>query len=139
VLKIVEDTKLDQKIAKLLKPVIHFLMGKFDQETENQIAINLTSNLFGMGNASTPSGINAIVGMYKGEKVATSAMLMFLILNTTNLQIVPTTIIGLRIFNGSANPNDIILPTLIASCVSTISGILLIKQCGKIFKKRKKT
>lgn len=139
VLKIVEDTKLDQKISKLLKPIIHKLIGKFDDQTENQIAINLTSNLFGMGNASTPSGMNAIFGMHtKGEKVATSAMIMFFILNTTNLQIIPTTIIGLRILNGSASPNDIILPTLISSFASTFVGVVLVKVISKFKRKTAK-
>ncbi len=137
VLKIVEDTQLDQKIAKLLKPIIHKLMGKFDEQTENQIAINLTSNLFGMGNASTPSGMEAIFRMHtKGEKVATSAMIMFFILNTTNLQLIPTTIIGLRILNGSSSPNDIILPTLISSFASTCVGVVLVKLFSKLKRKR---
>lgn len=140
VLRIVEDTGLDKKISKLLNPVINRLMGKFDPETQNQIAINITSNIFGMGNASTPSGIKAIEGMYKGEKVATTAMLVFLVLNTTNLQIIPTTIISLRILNGSQNANNIIFPTLIASAVSTVSGVVMVLVCSKIvniFKKLK--
>lgn len=137
-LKIVEDTGLDKKIAKLLNPIIRKLIGKFDQETNNQIAINITSNIFGMGNASTPSGIEAIKGMYKGEKVATTAMLMFLVLNTTNLQLIPTTIIGLRVLNGSASPNDIIFPTLISSFISTFTGVVLVFICSKIFRRKKK-
>lgn len=137
ILKILEDTGLDKKIAKILKPLIRKLIGKYDDYTESQIAINITSNIFGMGNASTPSGINAIMGMYKGEKVATAGMLMFLILNTTNLQLIPTTIIGLRVLNGSKNATDIIIPTIISSFVSVFSGIILIKLCSKIKGKKK--
>ena len=137
VLKIVEQVGLDKKIAKLLKPISRKLMGKYSEETENQIAINLTSNLLGMGNASTPSGIEAIKGMDKGGITATKAMLVFLILNTTNLQIIPSTIIGLRVLNGSVSANDIIFPTIIASAVSTISGVVLINLVSKIKFKRK--
>lgn len=137
ILKIVEETGLSQKIAKLLKPLITFLMGKQPARAEQQIAINITSNLLGMGNASTPSGIEAIKEMYKGESVATSAMIMFLILNATNLQLIPTTIIGLRILNGSLSPNDIIIPTILASLVSTMCGVVLVKMCSKIFKDKK--
>src|SRR5690554_3932350 len=118
ILKILEDTKLTDKIIRFMQPFVRKFIGKFDKETENQISINLISNVFGMGNASTPSGINAITGMYKGEKVATKAMLVFLVLNTTSLQIIPTTIIGLRVFNGSASPNDILIPSILASIVS---------------------
>ena len=137
ILKIVEDTGLDKKIGKLLNPVINLLFGKTDAETHNQIAINITSNLLGMGNACTPSGIKALKGLDKGSQVATSAMIMFMILKTSSLQLLPTTVIGLRIAAGSVSPNDIIFPTLIATSVSTISGIILCKIFGKIFKDKK--
>lgn len=132
ILKIVEDTGLNKKIGNLLKPIITKLFGKTDTETQNQIAINITSNILGMGNACTPSGIKAINGFDKGSNIATSGMIMLLVLNATSLELLPTTVIGLRIAAGSANPNDIILPTLIATSVSTISGIILCKICEKI-------
>lgn len=136
VLKVVEITKLDEKISKLLSPLIKWLVGKTDDYTKNQIAINITSNLLGMGNASTPSGMNAIAGMDKGSKYATSSMIMILILNSTSLQLVPTTIIGLRAMAGSTSPADIIIPTLIATLISTLGGVLLVKLFSKIFKDR---
>lgn len=136
VLKIVEETGLDKKLAKLFKPIIRLLVGKTDEYTTNQIAINITSNLLGMGNASTPSGINAIGGLDKGSRYATTSMIMILILNSTSLQLIPTTIVGLRIIAGSASASDIIIPTLIATTFSTLSGILLVKICGKIFKRK---
>lgn len=132
VLKIVEDTGLNHKISKLLDPIINKLFGKTDAETKNQIAINITSNLLGMGNACTPSGIKALKGLDKGSNIATSAMIMLMILNTSSLQLLPTTVIGLRVTHGSLNPNDIIIPTLIATFASTFSGILLCKHCEKI-------
>jgi spore maturation protein A len=134
-LKIVEETKLDKKIAKLLSPVIDFLMGETDSKTKNYIAINLTSNLLGMGNASTPSGIEGMAGLDKGSKYITTAMAMFFILNVTSLQLIPTTIISLRALHGSLNSNDIILPTLISTIASTLTGIILVKMCKKLFKK----
>lgn len=136
ILKIVEDTGLNHKIGKLLTPLINKLFGKTDAETQNQIAINITSNLLGMGNACTPSGIKAINGMDKGGNIATSSMIMLLILNATGLEILPTTVIGLRVAAGSVDPNNIIFPTLIATFVSTFSGVVLCKICEK-FKKRK--
>lgn len=134
-MKIVEETGLDKKLSKLFRPIIRKLFGQTDEYTENQIAINITSNLLGMGNASTPSGINAMAGLdTKGSRYATSAMIMLIILNSTSLQIIPTTIIGLRISAGSMNPSNIILPTLIATIISTLSGIILVKIFSKIFK-----
>jgi len=137
ILKIVEETGLDKKLAKLFNPIIKFLIGETDDYTKNQVTINITSNLLGMGNASTPSGINAIGGLDKGSKYATTAMIMILVLNSSSLQLIPTTIVGLRVFQGSSNPADIILPTFLATSITTISGVLLVKICSKIFKDKK--
>lgn len=133
-LKIVEETELDKKLARLFKPLIRLLVGRVDDYTENQIAVNITSNMLGMGNASTPSGMNAIAGLDKGSKYATTAMIMILILNATGLQLIPTTIIGLRSMAGSGSATDIIVPTFLATLVNTLVGIGLVKICGKIFK-----
>jgi spore maturation protein A len=134
-LKIVEETKLDKKIAKLLDPIIDFLFGHIDSNTKSHIAINLTSNLLGMGNACTPSGIDGMAMLDRGSKYITTAMAMFFILNTTSLQIIPTTIISLRVMHGSKSANDIILPTLISTLASTLSGVVLIKLSKKLFRK----
>ncbi len=136
ILKIVEDTGLDQKLSRLFSPLIRFLVGKTDKHTESQVAINITSNLLGMGNASTPSGINSISGLDKGSKYATASMIMIAVLNSSSLQLIPTTIIGLRVFAGSSSASDIIIPTLIATLITTISGVLLVKFFSKIFKDR---
>lgn len=133
-LKIVEETGLDKKLSRLFRPLIRKLVGDTDEYTSNQIVINLTSNLLGMGNASTPSGINAISGLDKGSKYATASMIMILILNSTSLQLIPTTVIGLRVSAGSSSASDIIIPTLLATISSTLVGVLLVKLFGKIFK-----
>ncbi len=135
-LRIVEETELDKKLSRLLRPLIRLLIGKCDKYTENQVAINITSNMLGMGNASTPSGINAIAGLDKGSKYATTGMIMILILNATGLQLIPTTIIGLRALAGSTSSTDIIVPTFLATLLNTLVGIVLVKICGKIFKDR---
>ena len=137
ILNILESTGFDKKLAKWLDKIIDFLIGKTDNETKGQIAINLTSNMLGMGNACTPSGINGMAGLAKGHKYITNAMIMFMILNTTSLELLPTTVISLRITHGSTAAGDIIFPTLISTFASTISGIILVKICGKFFKDKK--
>ena len=133
-LKIVEETELDKKLSKLFSPIIKLLLGRVDKYTEGQISINITSNLLGMGNASTPSGINAIAGLDKGSKYATTAMIMIIILNSSSLQLIPTTVVGLRAMAGSTQATDIIIPTLLATIVSTVVGVILVKILSKIFK-----
>ncbi len=137
ILKIVEETKLDQKLTKLLNPLIDFLFGKTNNLTKNYISINIASNIFGMGNASTPSGIEAMKGLDVGSKYITASMAMLFILNICNLQIIPTTILSLRLTHSSSNPNSIILPTILTSLVSTFTGIILVKLCKKLFNKGK--
>ena len=87
-----------------------------------------------MGNACTPSGIKGMEGLDKGSIYITNAMAMFMILNTTGLELLPTTIVSLRIMHGSISSGDIIVPTLIATISSTLCGIVLVKICGKIWK-----
>lgn len=137
-LNILEATGFDKKLAKWLNPIINFLIGKTDPETKNQIAINLTSNLLGMGNACTPSGIKGMAGLAKGQKRITNAMIMFMILNCTSLQLIPTTVVSLRISHGSTSAGDIIFPTLISTIASTLSGIILVKFIGRIKKGKNK-
>ena len=134
ILKIVEDTGLDKKLSKLFEPLIRLLFGKVDDYTKNQIAVNITSNLRGMGNASTPSGMNAIKGLDRGGVYATSSMIMVIILNSSSLQLIPTTVVSLRAMAGSLSASDIIIPTFIATFVTTVVGILLVKLFSKIFK-----
>lgn len=136
-LNILESTGFDKKLAKWLSPVIDFLIGKTDAETKNQIAINLTSNILGMGNACTPSGIKAMEGLSKGQKHITSAMIMFMMLNVTGLDLIPTTVISLRLSHGSISSSDIIFPTILSTLASTVSGIILVKICSRIFKDKK--
>jgi len=131
-LNIVEETKLNEKISKLLSPLINFLFGNTDKETKSEISLNITSNLLGLGNASLPSGIKAMEKLSKNETYLTTTMLMLTILNSCNLQLIPSTIISLRATHGSVNPTDIILPNLLVSFVSLVLGISTVKLYGKI-------
>ena len=138
ILQIIEDTGLDKVICDILRPIILYLFVGVDEYTAEQIAINITSNILGMGNASTPSGINAIAGMYKGDKKITGNMGVLVIFNTANIQLIPTTIIGIRILHKSISASSIIIPTIITSIVSLVVGIFCAKICAKIFLKEGK-
>ncbi len=134
ILQIIEDTKLNLKLSKFLNKPIDFIFGNLPKSTKDQISLNISCNMLGMGNASLPSGINAIKLMDKNYTKATNPIIALLILNTCNLQIIPTTIISLRSFAGSSNPSKIILPTLLVSFICLIIGIFLLKLFKKIFK-----
>ena len=107
------------------------LFGNDNNEVCDNVATNLSANLLGVGNASTPPAILAIKKMDKGDGKMTKGMAMLFVVNACGLQLIPTTIIGIRVSMGSNNPTDIILPCLLTSVVTTIVGILLVcVACG---------
>lgn len=138
ILEICEKTGISGKLAKLLSKPIDFLFNKPNKETKKQIAINISSNILGMGNAATPSGIKAMQGLDSGTEKINKSQMLFMLLNTSSLQIIPTTIIGVRIANASTNATSIVLPTILSSFISTICGVLLLFLIEKIKKGKKK-
>lgn len=140
IIALVDASGLSNKIANLMDPVIDWLFCKTDSETKRYIAMNLSANMLGMGNACTPTGLKAMAGLDKQNNSVTAsmAMIMLVVINASSIQLIPTTIIGLRQQYGSTTSSDIILPTLIATIISTLLGVLLVKLCNKIFKRRSK-
>lgn len=138
ILEIVDKTGLSEKLAKLLSPLIRFLFKTDDPEIIKMIAMNMSSNILGVGNAATPCGIRAMKLMDDKSGKATPAMIMLLVVNATSIQLLPTTTIGLRTAVGSASPTDIMIPTLVATFITAIFGISLTLLIQRVFKRRKK-
>ena len=136
-LEIVERSGLSERISSLLSPVVEKLFGKTDSETKQLISLNMSANMLGLGNASTPLGIKAMQNLDKQNAThsATLPMIMLVVINATSLQLIPTTIISLRQTYLSLSPTDIIFPTIIATTVSTILGIILVRICNKLNKR----
>ena len=126
-LQVLDDTRLSHKLSQILQKPIRFIFGSTDPETEKNICLNVSSNILGLGSAATPFGIKAMQGMDKGSDIATKGMIMLVIINSTGIQVLPTTVIGLRALAGSTAPSAIIWPTVVATFVPTIIGILLVK------------
>lgn len=138
-LKILEDTGFSKKLAKWLSPIINFLFGKnIDDYTKSQIAINLSSNILGLGNAATPSAINAMKGLDDGSGKINNPMTMLMVVNCLSFQLVPTTIMGLRASAGSTNVSSIILPTILTSFLTGIVTIAILKLIFATKKKKQK-
>ncbi len=137
-LELLEASGLSQKLAKLLRPIIRKVFKVEDEQAQRYIAMNLSANMLGLGNASTPMGIKAMQSLDDKSGKANFAMIMLIVINATSIQLLPTTIIGLRTSAGSTNPADIILPTLLATILTTILGIVLVHLIDKILRKRRK-
>lgn len=138
VLELVEASGLGDKLAKFLHPIIKKLFKLDDKEAERLIALNLSANMLGLGNAATPMGIRAMKKLDDGSGIATPAIIMLIVLNATSIQLLPTTIIGMRASSGSTSPEDIILPTLIATIFTCMLGIVLVKIFHKFYEKSKR-
>ena len=135
VLELVEESGLAQKLARLLRPFIKKVFKIDDVEAEKYIALNMSANMLGLGNASTPLGIKAMKRLDDGSGVANYAVIMLIVINATSIQLLPSTIIGLRANAGSLSPADIVLPTLISTFCTFALGIMLVKLFGKLHKK----
>lgn len=138
ILELVEASGLGDKLAHALHPLIKRLFNIQDPETEKLIALNMSSNMLGLGNASTPLGISAMKRLDDGSGIATPPIIMLIVLNATSIQLLPSTIIGLRSSAGSTNPGDIILPTLIATLCTFLLGIALVKLFNHLHAKIKR-
>lgn len=137
IMELVDASGLSEKLAKLLRPLIKKIFKVHDAETQKIIALNVSANMLGLGNASTPMGIKAMQKLDDGSGKANFAMIMLVVLNATSIQLLPTTVIGLRASAGSENPSDIIIPTLIATFCTTVLGIFLVHFIDKILRKRR--
>ena len=123
VLQIAEDSGIVKKISIRLKPLIKKLFSDpTDDETED-LAVNISANLLGMGGIATPAGISATTKMC-GRKNFDGATTLF-VLASTSIQLLPTTVISLRQAFSSANPSLVFLPSLLSSIVCTVTGLSL--------------
>lgn len=134
---LIERLGLSRGLERLLRPVIKRLFPSCDTETRKYITMNVSANLLGLGNAATPMAINAIKRMKSDGTRASTDMIMLTVISATSLQLLPTTVIGMRATAGSANPSDFLFPSLIATVLSTIIGIILVKLCSKIFDRKR--
>ena len=138
ILDIMQKIGLNRALDRLFSPVTKRLFKGEDEKTRQYITLNFSANLLGMGSAATPLGIKAMEGMQDGSDKATDNMILFMVINATSIQLLPATIIGLRSQYGSASASDIILPSLIATLVSTVCGVLLAKVFALPSKGKKK-
>ena len=121
---VAEKCNLVESLAKFLSKLNNFLYGNVTRQAQEYLALNMASNLVGVGNASTPSAIEAINLMEQEEKLTRGGAMLFVV-NACGLQIVPTTVIGLRATFGSQNPSSVLLPNIVCTVATLILGVFL--------------
>ncbi|MBF1573054.1 MAG: spore maturation protein [Prevotella sp.] len=124
-------------LARMLSPVFSKLFPGIPKNhpAMGSIFMNMASNMLGLDNAATPAGLQAMQQMQtlnEKKDTATNAMIMFLVLNTSGLTIIPTTILGYRATYGAHNPTDVFVPILLATTIATLAGIIITAIWQKI-------
>ncbi|MDD6488585.1 MAG: nucleoside recognition domain-containing protein [Clostridia bacterium] len=132
IMKIADKGGLTAIIAKILSPVLSRLMPDYkkDSAAMRAVSANITANILGLGNAATPFGLIAMKEMQKENRLKTkpnNSMVMFVVMNTASIQLIPTTIAALRQAAGSKQPYDILPYIWIVSFLSLAVGIILAK------------
>src|SRR5690606_17543318 len=110
-----------------------------DHAALDAMALNVSANVLGLGNAATPFGLRAMEALQTlnpHPRVATDAMILFLVINTSSVQLVPATVIALRAANGAPAPTAVLGPSLRATTVSTVVGILAAKWLARLGRNR---
>lgn len=131
VMRLAQTSGLTDKITLLIKPFLKIVFRGLDSSSNafKAIAMNIAANIFGLGNAATPLGIEAMRALEKEEncgKVASRNMLLLTVFNTSSIEIIPTTVAALRLAHGSNSPLDILPCVLLVSVASLTVSILCV-------------
>lgn len=122
--KVMEQSGLSKKLAGCVYPFAKRIFRSDDREGVYLASCNLSANLLGLPGAPTPLGIKAVKRFADAGNDYAANMLF--VLNATSLQLLPTTVIALRLAAGSASAADIFLPTLVSTLFSTLLGAALV-------------
>jgi spore maturation protein SpmA len=124
-------------LTRLVAPFFQALFPSLprDHAAGGSMMMNFSANMLGLDNAATPLGLKAMNELQElnpEKDTASDAQIMFLVLNTSGLTIIPISVMTLRAVNGAANPADIFVPILIATFVATLAGLLMVAFFQKI-------
>lgn len=141
VMKIADTTGLLNIVSHKLSKFIKIIFPEIPDGDPaiGYISSNIVMNMLGLGNAATPFGIKAmkeLKRLNKNSDVASRSMITFLVINTSSVTIIPTTVISLRILNGSSNASEIMTATIITTFLSTFIALLLDRLFYLLWRKK---
>ncbi len=145
VMRVAQKSGITEKLAKLFSPVLGRLFKglKKGGKAMQYITLNLTANILGLGNASTPFGIAAMNEIEAEEKntdseSASHNMILLTVMNTASLQLIPTTVAALRLQAGSENPMIILPCVWIVSICALTAALLGVKLFRHLWERGRK-
>ena len=144
IMKIAEESGLVELFTRVIAPLMKYLFPQIprDHPALGSMAMNMVANMLGLNNAATPLGIRAMKdldSLNANKGTATDSMCMFLAINTSSLQLVPAGAIALLAAGKSSDPTIIVFPALLATLVSTITGIVAAKLLSRMRRFREDT
>ncbi|MCB0495597.1 MAG: spore maturation protein [Cyclobacteriaceae bacterium] len=137
IMKIGENGGIVNVFYKLTGPLLRRLFPGLpaDSKAFGPMIMNVSANMMGLDNAATPLGLKAMEEMQvhnKEKDTASDAQIMFLVLNTSGLTILPINVMVIRTQMGAADPSDIFIPTLLATFFATLAGIIIVSIYQRI-------
>lgn len=137
IMKVGEKAGMISVFAKGVNPFFSKLFPGVPKghSANGSIIMNFSANMLGLDNAATPVGLKAMKELQElnpEKETATNAQIMFLVLNTAGITLIPTSVIALRMAAGAANPADIFIPALIGTFISFLSGMLAVAAFQRI-------
>ncbi len=143
VMRVAEKAGMIDIISRAVRPITKRLFPTIpeDHPAIGAMIMNIAANMLGLSNAATPLGLKAMEELEKlnpKKGVASDDMITFLVINTSAITLVPATAIAIRASMGSANPQKIVIPSIIAATMATIVGLTTVKLIQYFQKKRGK-
>lgn len=137
IMKIGEAGGAVDVLARLVRPFFRRLFPELphNHPAYGSMLMNFSANMLGLDNAATPLGLKAMNELQEvnpNKDTASNAQIMFLVLNTSGLTIIPVSIMGLRMGAGAANPSDVFMPILLATFISTLTGLIVVSLYQRI-------
>ena len=133
---IADKSGMVDRISDFMSPLIKLLFksARTDADCRRAISMNIVANFFGLSNAATPLGLKAMKLLSAKSNikgVATDDMCMLAVINSASVQLIPSTLIAMRVAAGSTSPGSIILPIWVVSIITATSGICMAKAMAK--------
>ncbi|MBP3330929.1 MAG: spore maturation protein A [Clostridia bacterium] len=137
IMKIAEKSGLTRVISRFLSPLFSKLYKNVGRgsKTAEAMSMNITANLLGLGNAATPLGLEAMRRMQEenpDKTTATEDMIVFVVMNSAAMRLIPTTVATLRTQFGSASPMEIMPATWLSTAMSLLAGVITAKIFSKL-------
>ncbi|MBN2424125.1 MAG: nucleoside recognition protein [Calditrichaceae bacterium] len=142
-MRVAEQAGMTNVLARMVKPVTKRLFPSIpsDHPAISAMLMNISASMLGLSNAATPLGLKAMDELQKlnpDKERASDDMITFLVINTSAITLIPATAIAIRASLGSANPQQIVIPSIIAATMATIVGVTTVKLI-QFFKQKKQS